>query len=191
MKSLVIAVSGAIAAMALGFSAQAQTLPAAQADPVRLSLARDILAASGGLEGFETQTRAMIDSMVALTESVRPDADPKIRETSRAMLRYMADEQIKALPILIDQAASIYAANLTEAELRDMLAWSVSPSGRAVRAKTPAIMQQMLMSQAPLLKKIMAGAMKTAVDRACDETKCTEDERRTITAMIEAKLPAS
>lgn len=191
MRSFVIAVAGALAALTLQASAQAQTAPAAQPDPVRIALARDILTASGGLKGFEAQTRAVNDTMIKLTESVIPNADPKMRETFRAMMKYISDEQIKALPALIDQAAGIYAVNMTEDELRDMLAWTVSPTGQAVRAKTPIIMQQMLTAQAPLLRQIMTGAMKTAVDHACEETKCSDDERRTITAMIEAKLPAS
>lgn len=104
-------------------------------------------------------------------------------------MTYLVEEEIKAIPQMIDQTAIVYAKSLSETELRDMLAWTLSPSAQAIRAKNPAMMQELMVQQGPLLKKIMAGAVTTAVDRACTEAKCSEDERRTMIALAQKNLP--
>ena len=191
MKSFVIFAGAALSALVLMSSAQAQTGAPAKPDAVRLELAREILTANGGAQAMEARMRALFGSIMTLTKSALPNADPKASETSQAVMKYMADEEIKAIPQLIDQTAIVYANNLSEGELRDMLAWSVSPSAQAIRAKMPLIMQQLIAEQGPLLKKMMSGAVTTAVDRACAEAKCTDAQRRTITAIAQKNMTAS
>ena len=184
------AVAGAtLSALVFATSAHAQTVTASPA-AVRLELAREILTANGGAQALEARMRSMFASMATLTKTTLPNADPKASEIAQAVMKYMADEEIKSIPQLIDQTATAYANNLSERELRDMLAWSLTPSAQAIRAKMPVITQQLMIDQGPLLKRVTAGAMTAAVDRACADSKCTDDERRALTAMVPAAAPA-
>ncbi|MES2725307.1 MAG: DUF2059 domain-containing protein [Pseudomonadota bacterium] len=185
MKSILI--GAAVAVAMLASSAQAQQPD--EANATRLSLSRQILAANGGAQAMESQLRSLFTTMATLTKDAMPSQNPKAVQASQAMMTYIVEEEIKALPQLIDQTAMIYAKNLTETELRDMLAWSLSPSAQAIRAKMPAMMRDVMLQQQPLLKRIMAGAVTTAVERACTEAKCSEDERRTIIALAQKNLP--
>jgi hypothetical protein len=191
MKTLVALAGAALSALVLVSSAQAQTEMPTKPDAARLELAREILTASGGAQAMEAQMRALFAGMTTLTKSAQPNADPKVAETAQAMMKYMVDEEIKAIPQMIDQMAIIYANNLSNSELRDMLAWSVSPSAQAIRAKMPLITQQLMAEQGPLMKRTVAGAVTTAVHRACAEAKCTDDLRRTITELALKNLPTS
>ena len=189
MKTFVVLAGAALSALVLVSTAQAQT--AAQPDAARLQLAREILIANGGAQAMQAQMRSLFTSMMTLTKNALPNADPKTTEASQALMKYVVDEEIKAIPQLIDQTAIVYADNLSETELRDMLAWAASPSAQSIRAKMPVITQQLMAQQGPLLKTMIAGVMKTAVERACAEAKCTDDERKTITAIAEKSLPPS
>lgn len=191
MKTFVVLASATLSALVLASSAQAQSATPTRPDAARLELAREILTANGGAQAMEARMRALFASIATLTKSALPNADPKASELSQVLMKYMADEEIKAIPQLIDQTAIVYANNLSEGELRDMLAWSVSPSAQAIRAKMPVITEQLMAEQGPLLKKMMAGAMTTAVDRACAEAKCTDDQRRTMTSIAQRSMPAS
>ena len=191
MKTLVVIAGALLFALTAASSAQAQSAAPAQPDAVRLQLAREILSASGGAQAVEARMRALFASMADLTKASLPNADSKAAAATEAVLKYFSDEEIKAIPQLIDQTATIYANNLSEKELRDMLAWSASPSGQAIQAKMPVIAQQLVAAQGPLLKKIISGAMTTAVDRACADQKCTDDQRKTITAIVQKSLSPS
>jgi hypothetical protein len=191
MRNFVLSMGTAIAALTLVTPAHAQTATLAPQDSVRLQLARDVLAASGGAQAMEVQMRAMFEGVAKLTASAMGNADPKASALGESLLRYVADEEVKAIPQLIDQTAAIYADNLTERELRDLLAWNVSPSAQAIHAKMPVILQQTMAAQGPQMKKMMSGAMTTIIDRVCAEEKCTGDERRMITAAAHKALPAS
>lgn len=191
MRALVMLAVAALSALALVFPAQAQTVAPVQPDAARLALARQIMNANGGAQAMQTRMRALFGSVMTLTQNATPNADPKVAAASQAMMKYVVDEEIKAIPQLIDQTAVIYANNLTEAELRDLLAWSVSPSAQAIRDKMPVITQQLMAEQGPLMKRMIAGVMSKAVERACADAGCTDDERRTITAIAQKSLPAS
>jgi len=191
MKTLVVIAGALLFALTAASSAQTQTVAPAQPDAVRLQLAREILNANGGAKAMEGRMRGLFASMADLTKTSLPNADSKASAVTEALLKYFSDEEIKAIPQLIDQTATIYANNLSERELRDMLAWSVSPSGQAIQAKMPVISQQLVAAQGPLMKKIIAWAMTTAVDRVCTDEKCTDDQRKTITAIVQKSLPPS
>jgi len=191
MKTLVVVAGSLLFALTAASSAQAQGVAPAQPDAVRLQLAREILSANGGAQAMEGRMRAVFASVLDLTKASLPNADSKASAVTEALLKYFSDEEIKAIPQLIDQTATIYANNLSEKELRDMLAWSVSPSGQAIQAKMPAISQQLVAAQGPLMRKVISGAMTTAVDRVCADAKCTDDQRKTITATVQKSLSPS
>lgn len=185
MKSILI--GAAVAVAMLASSAQAQTPDEPSA--VRLNLSRQILNANGGAQAVEVQMRSLFTGMANLAKGAMPSENAKASQAAQAMMTYVVEEEIKAIPQMIDQTAIIYAKTLSETELRDMLAWTLSPSAQAIRAKNPAMMQELMAQQGPLLRKIMTGAVTTAVDRACTEAKCSEDERRTMIALAQKNLP--
>jgi len=187
MKSFVLAIV-ALATLSFASSVNAQ---APQPNPVRLALAREILTANGGAQAAEAQLRAVFTSAANLSKGALTNADPKISEISQVVMQYMIEEEVKAIPELIDQTAAAYANNLSERELHDLLAWSTSPSGQAIRLKSPAIMQEVIATQGPLMKKMMAGATATAIEHACAQSRCSTEERRIITGLMQKAAPQS
>jgi ring-1,2-phenylacetyl-CoA epoxidase subunit PaaC len=138
----------------------------------------------------EPQLKAMFASIDKLVTSALSSSSGGAA-VGQSMMKYFQDEELKAVPSLIDDTAQIYAEHLTTRELSDMLAWSRSPSAQSIREKLPAISSEAMQRQQPLIKKLMAGAMKTAVDRACEENPCTADQRQTMAMMLERFAPAS
>ena len=92
---------------------------------------------------------------------------------------------------MIDDMAGVYAEHLTAQELKDMLAYARSPTAQSIRAKMPAITEEAMMHQAPLLKRMTSGAVKTAVEKTCEEAHCTADQRQALNAVVEKIAPAS
>jgi len=93
------------------------------------------------------------------------------------------------VPQMIDLTIETYARDLTETELRDMLAWSQSASGRSIQAKLPTITKDVLAGEQPMMAALLPKIMHQTIDRACEEAKCTADERQTMVAMMNQMFP--
>jgi len=166
----------AITMASLAVDAHAQTV--ATPDPVRFALARDVLKEQGVARQYEARIKSGLSIQIELIKQIAP-ADQESLAT--AMFSYMAEEELKAVPSMLDDAAKVYAENLSETELRDILAWSESPSGVAFYAKVPAINHELLLRQVPLMKNLIGGAMRKAVERTCAEKPCTPEQRQVLT----------
>ena len=185
---LLISTVAVLAAVCLSGAAAAQTAATARPDPVRLQLAREVLEASGGVQAYQARIKGMFGAMSELVKSNMPSGQAGI---SDVMFKYLQEEEVKAVPQLLEDFSDIYAEHLTETELRDLLAWTNSPSGRSIRDKTPQITQELMLRQGPLLKQMMAGMMEKTVERTCAETHCTPDQRQQLVAtMSKALAPA-
>jgi hypothetical protein len=169
--------SAVLAALAIATSATAQAPApkAAPVDPARLALARQVFEASGGAEGMRKQLAAMFDSIGKMTAAAAPAASADL---ARAMMKDIAEEESKLVPDLIEDSAQAYAQNLSEKELRDMLAWTTSESGQSIRAKMPVITQQLMATMQPHLAAMMPTMMHKTLDRVCEEQKCTPEVRK-------------
>lgn len=181
-----LGMAAALAALALSGPALAQSTtpaPAAPAapDPVRLQLARQLVNAQGGADTYKSQIGSMFTAVSKMVKSSVPAAQADLVDT---MFKYIADEETDAVPQMMTDVADVYAERLTERELRDMLAWADSDSGRSIRDKMPAITQELLLRQQPLMKKLVAGMMQKAVDRTCAEQHCTDQQRQTLAAIV-------
>lgn len=130
--------------------------------------------------------KALFSQSSEIMKSSVPASQSRVVE---AMMTYMQEESLKAVPDLMDQSAIVYARHLTEAELRGLLAWTKSEVGRSLNAKMPAIMKDMMTQQAPLTKKLISGIMRTSADKACEEVACTSKERETIAQILEKSSP--
>ncbi|MFI4933185.1 MAG: DUF2059 domain-containing protein [Caulobacterales bacterium] len=151
---------------------------------MRLELARQLYAASGGEQAAEDHIKQLYGSVNKMMGQMLPPDRAKLIER---LQQDMQDELVGMVPQIIDTGARAYAQNLSEKELRDYLAWLRSDSGRALIQKMPVIRQKMLDDQLPLVSAMLPKMMQKAVDRACEETHCTADEHKLMVAMV-AKL---
>lgn len=180
--------SSIVVALALAVAPAAQAEEKAAADPVKVELARKLVAASGGAENAEKIIRGMHGSMNAAFDGIVP-ADK--RQVFDAMQRDIQEETIKLVPVILEQSVDVYARLLTEKELKDMLAWSTSETGQSVARKMPAIMQEVMKAQVPYLQQMMPRMIQKAMDHACDEAKCTPEERREVATIVQQALSKS
>lgn len=185
MRRFLPVVLGALS-IGLAAPAWAQDADTTAGSAKRLELARELVAESGGVAAAEAQMKALFSQSSEILKSSVPAGQSRVAE---AMMTYMQDEYLKVVPEMLDGSAIVYARHLTEAELRGLLAWTKSEVGRSLNAKMPVIMQDMMVQQAPLTKKLISGIMKTAADRACEEVACTSKERETIAQILRKSSP--
>jgi hypothetical protein len=180
----------AAAALMTTSSAGAQTpapaaTPAVAVSPEKLALAHQVIQASGG----EKQMTTIMDSMYsAMLQPLIQSAQPAQRPLVEDIQQEMKVEMIKLVPTLMDSAARIWAENLTEKELTDEVAWLESDSGRSIRQKTPAIMQEMLTTTVPLVQKLVPGMMQRVMENACQRQHCSEQDRQAIAAAFAKRV---
>ena len=153
----------------------------------RLTLAREVLQE----QGVSTQYAARIRSALSVQMQIMRGLVPADQATlADAMITFMAEEELKAVPTMLEDAATVYAENLSEAELRDMLAWSKSRSGKAFYAKVPTINQNLMLRQVPLMRAIVGGALSKAIERTCAQTACTTEQRQALATIADRLVKA-
>ena len=184
-----VLLTAAAASLVLATGAFAE--PAAAPDPQRLQLARDLMAATGGVQAYEQRMRAQFAGLTTAMKAALPNETAATAQLRESVFNYFADEQVKALPALLDAMAEVYAEHLSESELRALLVWSQSEAARSIREKMPAISQELIVRQVPLMMKLFEGVGKKAVDRTCAENGCTSEQRQALTTLIEQAKPSS
>jgi len=178
----------AAAALAVCFAglAHAQApAPAPAADPAKLALARQLFTENGGAEAYRAQIGAMMSGMSQMMRSSLPAGNQKLTD---ALMKDMGEMELQMVPQMIDLSADVYADGLSEQELRDMLAWTKSPSGQSIRRKMPAITQQLMVRMGPMMQAMMPQVMQKTLDRACEEAKCTPEARKLVAEAMEKAL---
>jgi len=168
-----------LASLAMTTAAAAQTGPEKAIDPVRLDLARQVFVASGGAESAERQLKSLFANVATLAKGSVGGTSAKLTD---ALVNDIMDEEMKLIPQLLDESAKAYAGNLTEPELRDMLAWTKSDSAQSIRQKMPAITQELMTKVMPAVLGMMPAIMQRSVDRVCEETHCTPEVKATLKA---------
>jgi hypothetical protein len=181
------AVAAAVLALCCAGSAAAQApAPAApKADPAKLELARQVFAATGGVDAYRARITAMFSGMSEMMKGVVPAGSEKL---SNALMKDLVEEELKIVPQMIDLSAEVYAENLSETELRDLLAWTTSESGRAIRDKSPQMTQQMMVRTGPMMRTLLPSLMQKTLDRACEEAKCTPEVRKVVAEAMDKAL---
>lgn len=168
--------ASAFAALALlATSAQAQT--AATVDPQRLALAKQIFEAQGGAQNAATAMRAIEKSMIDSSPS------PEVRQRMTQVMETMTKT---FLPKMFDEMATIYAADFTDGQLKDILAFYQSPTGQALKEKSPLVAQQL----GGVMVKLMPQLQLSVLDKVCAETTCTAQQQQQLAALKQA-VPAS
>lgn len=174
-----------IAGPALAQTAAPSAAPAASTeaiDPVKLDLARQLMEAGGGVK----QAEAQVDGMYGAMFSKMAESMPKEQQGMMLSMQHAMQKEMHGLlaPVM-DITVKLYAANFTEQELKDVLAFQRSPSGQALVRKTPAIMQQAMVQMVPMIMADMPKVMRAVVDDVCTEQHCTIEQRKTLQAAVD------
>lgn len=150
-------------------------------DPVRLELARRIVDATSAKHNAD----AMIDQFYGMFDKVLGASGAGRNAELMATFRNDMKVELRAMmPGLLDESVKIYARNLTEKELTDLLAWQTSETGQSINQKLPRITQEILTAEIPYIQAMMPRLMQRTVERACDEVKCTPEVRQEIAGAV-------
>ena len=185
----ILAALAALTGASLAAPALAQEAPAAAPDPERLRLAMKMVELSGG----EKQADAQVKAIFAAAQKALGKALPADKaELTAHIYDDLGQEMAGIMPKLLDIGARAYAEVYTEQELKDMIAFQMSESGQAMMKKAPLVRAQIINETMPLIMSAMPGVLNKAAMRACDESHCTADQRKTVTeAMAKAFAPPS
>jgi hypothetical protein len=121
--------------------AAAPPAPAApQPTPQQMSLARDVVLYSGIARSFQVVVPQYLDQIGTRLTQTRPDL---IRDLNLVM-EQVKPEFDKRVDEMVDNAARLYAARLSEQQLKDIAAFFKSPAGIAYVQAQPVLMNDLL-----------------------------------------------
>ena len=166
-----------ILALALASTAgvvRAQPPASTPIDPSRLALAHRLMVATGGAEATR---RTLSTAFASMSAVLTKDMPPEQARLQSAIQQDLLDEVGEIIPSMIAQTERSYARHLSRQELADYVAWMESPSGRAVRAKAPAIQADVIAAEAPQLRAMLPVVKRRTLERVCAELKCTAADR--------------
>jgi hypothetical protein len=149
---------------ALGAPALAQDITGGSIDPQRLALAREYVRESH----MDAAVRGMLANMARSMPQLSADGATDVK--GRQLANSFSVGMDAALPQLLDATAQATARVFTTQELKDLVAFYGSPSGRSMVAKMPALMQQI----GPVAIQIMQTVYTTAEADYCRHETCTE-----------------
>ena len=125
------------ALLLLGGAALAQQ--AAQPTAAQLAAAREVAIGSGMTRSFDAIAEPMLDQLQQM-DVIRPEIKKDLAQAVE-MLRPEVEQQKQKM---INIAASAFAAQMTEAELKDVAAFFKSPSGVKYVQTQPAILDDIV-----------------------------------------------
>jgi uncharacterized protein len=149
----------------------AQSSPAAEApDARKLELARRLVQLS---DMSANMTRALRN----MTSQIAAQQGESLSQDRRARLNVIEDAQAdvvaKVVPQITETMVQGYAREFTEKELTDALTFYESPSGREIVAKTPQLLQGVVIEMARLTPQMR----REMGEEICAKVTCTPTER--------------
>ena len=139
LRPAVLAAVLALTAVSLVQAQQGAAPAAPQLSPAHLTLAREVVVASGIGRAFEGVLPALAQSLGANVSRTRPEVVKDLGEVVQA-LRPEFDTKRNEM---LDATTRIFAARIGEAELRDISAFFKSAAGQKYVAAQPAILDAM------------------------------------------------
>ena len=118
----------------------AGTAAAQQPTPAAVSMAKEILEAKGSLTMFEPIVPGVIESAKNVFLQQSPNLQKDLNETAATLRTQLASRSAE----LKEEIAKIYAAQFTEAELKDALTFFKSPLGKKIVAEEPRFVEASL-----------------------------------------------
>jgi len=134
--------AGALA-IAIGFitSSVSAQQPAAKNPPpnaVQVQLAREIIEASGAARAFEPIIPTIVQQTYAQLVQQNPDLQKSLLEVAQAM----GPEFLKRQPEVVEIMTQTYASHFTEAELKDLVTFYRSPTGKKLVTELPQVLEE-------------------------------------------------
>jgi hypothetical protein len=173
-------VMGLAISMAIACGAWAQGAPAPPPpgpNPVKMDLARQLVEASGGEAQAEAQMKLVFNSMRA---NLAKTLSGEKAAMADAVYDEMSRELVTLTPRILDISVKAYADEFTVQELRDLLAFQISESGRSMVRKMPALRAQIMNETLPLIMSSMPEVMRKSADIVCARQHCTAEQRDAI-----------
>jgi hypothetical protein len=178
-----VAVALAVPALAQNAAPPPADQAAAPTDPERLALAREYVR--------ESHMDALMRSAFANLGRQMPQLAPEGADDARAR-QFMDSFSVgmdAATPMLLDMMTETTARTFTTRELKDIVAFYGSPTGQAMVAKLPGMMQQV----SPMIFQIMPKVYAAAEADFCRREKCSDSDRamfERLGASLQARLAA-
>ena len=146
---------------------QAASAPAPSEEA--MSLARQIVQAVGGQANMKAVMRAAFDQILSSMPKTGT-ADQQAKQN--ALLVYARDWMDGHSDQLADASARVYAQTFTEQELRDILAFYRTPTGRSMASKTPVLARATVTAITPTILAFRRDIML----KACDLNACKPEQ---------------
>jgi len=138
MIVITLARRGAAAALALAWLLGAGSAAAQQPTPSAIVTAKELLIVKGATGMFD----AVIPGMVESTKNTFLPTNPGLyKEINQAAAKVQTEFASRRTEV-IDEIARLYAQHFTEAEMKEVIAFYKTPTGRKLVADEPAIIQQ-------------------------------------------------
>jgi hypothetical protein len=141
-------------------------------DGGRLALARQVFAIVGEPE-LAASTRTLTAGMSVQLAAALPDRDPA---RVRALLGAVGDGLASVAPDLQDQAVSRIARGFTEDQLKEMLAFYQTPTGRLAARRMPLYTREAMGAVLLFAPKMMEAVR----DSYCAKVRCTRSEMKAL-----------
>jgi hypothetical protein len=138
MHRLSIAGIVRVAAVLVALSGLSGTAGAQAPSAGNVQLGRDIVVASGATRAFENVIPAILDQTLNLFLQQNPDLQKDLAESLRAL----APEFDKRKQEVVDIVARVYASRFTEPELKEILNFYRSSTGKKLVAQLPGILEE-------------------------------------------------
>jgi hypothetical protein len=142
-----------------------------------MDLARQLVEASGGEAQAEAQMKQVFNAMRA---NLAKSLSGQNSAVADAVYDEMSRELVSLTPRILDISVRNYADAFTEQELRDLLAFQTSESGRSMVRKMPALRAKVIDETLPLIMSSMPEVMRKSADVICAQRRCTADQREAI-----------
>jgi hypothetical protein len=134
-----LTVAAALRAGALLIALSAATAAVAQTtQSANFPLAREVVLASGATRAFEGVIPSILQQSLSVFVQQNPDLTKDLTETVKGM----APDFEKRVSEIIDIVASVYATRFSEAELKDILNFYRSASGKKLVAQLPSVLEE-------------------------------------------------
>ncbi|MBS7541306.1 DUF2059 domain-containing protein [Ancylobacter lacus] len=136
----VLMLAGGLAGVAS--PALAQTAPAPAATPApsaaNIALGKELLSVNGESKSFDSLIRGIIEQAAASFVQANPDLIRELRDVANALVPQYESRRSEIDDIL----ARAYAVNFTEAELKEMIVFYKTPTGKKLVEKRQALLDQ-------------------------------------------------
>jgi hypothetical protein len=174
MKRMVagLAVLALLSASAPPVTAQTGSPPSADSAPSarKLELARQLVEISDMKANMVAALRTVASQQAAQGgQALTPERQARLKAFQEAE----ADVLPRMVPNIVEAMVQGYAREFTEKELADALAFYQSPSGRAIIAKTPQLMQGVMVEMVRLTPQLR----RDMGEEICAKITCTAAEK--------------